>query len=85
MIQVETEEKLILIKETTEENENLKNDRQQEIERLNKIIENNRKSKEKWKMLIVDVTEKLESKILALLKENYELRRALKKFTKNFK
>jgi hypothetical protein len=49
---------------------------QLELEKLKKLVENNRKNKDKWKKLILDVTAKLEKKIKNLLDENYELKKS---------
>ena len=47
---------------------------QLETDKLMKIIENNQKSKQKWKKLIVDVTNKLEGKVKSLIEENQKLK-----------
>ncbi|CRK97348.1 CLUMA_CG010739, isoform A [Clunio marinus] len=50
----------------------------EEIQKLNKIIENNHKYKNKWKVLLMDITKKLEDKINRLVVENQELRTSIK-------
>lgn len=51
---------------------------QPELDKLMKIIENNQKSKQKWKKLIVDVTNKLEGKVKSLIEENQKLKMSKK-------
>lgn len=55
---------------------------QKEVEKLKRIVENNKKNKEKWKTVIYDITKKLEVKITDLLQENYELKRSMNKSEK---
>ena len=51
---------------------------QQEMDKLMKIIENNQKSKQQWKKLIMDVTNKLERKVKSLIEENQKLKMSKK-------
>jgi hypothetical protein len=66
-LQVETESRISSIKQTFESEKT-------ESAKLKKIVENNRKSKEKLKLLILDVTLKLEQKLRQLMIENNKLK-----------
>jgi hypothetical protein len=78
LFQVETELRFNEFKKSMEKS-SLNDSVTQEIEKLMKIIENNQKSKQKWKKLIVDITSKLEGKVKALVEENQKLRMAQRK------
>ena len=47
---------------------------QYEVEQLRAIIENNKKIKEKWKVVIFEITKSLEEKIKNLILENHDLK-----------
>ena len=51
---------------------------QYEVEKLRAIVENNKKIKEKWKVVILDITKNLEDKIKKLILENHSLRTSQK-------
>jgi hypothetical protein len=78
LFQVETELRFNEFKKSMEKS-SLNDSVTLEIEKLMKIIENNQKSKQKWKKLIVDITSKLEGKVKALVEENQKLRMAQRK------
>lgn len=75
MFQAETEQKLSNLEHTIATEQESNNYCVYKATQLQKIIENNRQNKEKWKVLIVEITKKLEEKIKNLILENYELRK----------
>ncbi|CAO1371900.1 unnamed protein product [Diamesa tonsa] len=71
----ETEQKLSNLEHTIATEQESNNYCVYKATQLQKIIENNRQNKEKWKVLIMEITKKLEEKIKKLILENYELRK----------
>lgn len=48
---------------------------QYEVDKLRLIIDENRKYKEKWKNVFIEITKRLETKVRELMIENQELKR----------
>jgi len=73
-LQADTDEELKKIKAVMSDEKEAKQLCQYEVEKLRAIIENNKKIKEKWKVVIFEITKTLEEKIKNLILENHDLK-----------
>lgn len=74
ILQIDTEAKILSMKNAVEKEKQANKLCQFEVGKLEKIIANNRQSKEKWKKLLIEITKKLEEKTKHLVMENQKLR-----------
>lgn len=72
--QSETEEKLATMKTAISEEKQSNKLCQNEVDNLKLIIENQKRTKEKWKEAIIEMTKMLEQKVKELLRENHQLK-----------
>ncbi|XP_070495165.1 girdin [Chironomus tepperi] len=76
----DTDKELKKIKSVMSDEKEAKQLCQYEVEKLRAIIENNKKNKEKWKVVIVELTKTLEEKIKNLILENHDLKTSRRTF-----
>lgn len=73
-IKSDTREELATIKTAISKERESNKLCQNEVDNLKLIIENHKRTKEKWKEAILDMTKTLEMKVYELLRENHQLK-----------